>query len=821
MYLKKIELVGFKSFGGRSAIEFNQGLVAIVGPNGSGKSNVADAVRWVLGEQSTRLLRLNKSEELIFAGTDKKAMASMAEVSLLLDNSQARMSVDAPEVEIVRRLYRSGESEYRLNGKKVRLGELQELLAQAGFGQNSYTVIGQGMVEKMLLTPPRERKELFEEASGTKQFEIRRARYIKSLEQTRQNMVELQQLISELEPQHAAALADSAALAARHELEGQIRDAKQALLLTEVIQTKANLAAIETNIARYTAQRDELHEKYNLLQAQREEHNKQREDMQKQRRRAIADHTKLSAERLTIAEQIAVLKAQQAMVGTDTNADKQHEKAELTKQLKTIVKKVATIEGKIGSVTERIADYDKKVTHIESVLKELNTLLGSHRRHLQRGQKREYLNHALGLLNLLAHNDNVATMDKADRELALHKMRRMIKLALEDQSELIAQEITSLQTKITRQMSKREELAEQRNMEIIRLRGLELDQAGYQEDKVKCEERIAELTNLVEADARHDADSVTALAKQEATLRAKLAILDDGIAKAQQIIAVEENFVAGQANKQDRAIEDLIARQAEISTLLQEETRQAKQLTKQLQQKQSAYETSYGSLTDTLAAKPHMTAEQLAKLEARLEATERIEASSIQRAQELGERLKRLQGQYADLEGAANDTEALITRLDKDIQKRFTDNFQAINKKFGHFFGELFGGGTGQLVYQARDDGEYGIEITATPPGKRTQQLAMLSGGERSLGAIALLAAIMAVNPSPFVVLDEVDAALDDANSQKFNKILKELEAKIQLIVITHNHETMQAAQQLIGITSDTHGVAMAVSAQLSSTTPV
>jgi chromosome segregation protein len=180
--------------------------------------------------------------------------------------------------------------------------------------------------------------------------------------------------------------------------------------------------------------------------------------------------------------------------------------------------------------------------------------------------------------------------------------------------------------------------------------------------------------------------------------------------------------------------------------------------------------------------------------------------------------LAKLRVQHDDLTTAVNDLEKLISQLDKDIQSRFATSFKAINTQFGHFFHKLFGGGTGKLVYEARDNDEYGIEITATPPGKRTQQLAMLSGGERSLGAIALLAAIMAVNPSPFVVLDEVDAALDDANSQKFNQVLQDLTAKTQLIVITHNHETMQAAQQLIGITSDAQGVAMAVSAQLSPT---
>jgi chromosome segregation protein len=397
----------------------------------------------------------------------------------------------------------------------------------------------------------------------------------------------------------------------------------------------------------------------------------------------------------------------------------------------------------------------------------------------------------------------------------------MIKLAIEDQSELIAQEISSLQAKVTRQMTKREELVEQRNKEIIRLRGLELDISSYQDGKTELEAQLEAIRHEDQKAARASVADKTGYDKKEAVLRKDLQELDAQLVEAQSVMGAEIDSAAGQVSRQDRVIERLVSKKSEVSVLLKGSKRQLAGYRKELERMEKDYRLSYGSLDGPKADYGAVSIAGVAQLEAKLSMTQQLDANSVALAAEIGDRLAQLRTQRDDLIAAVKDLEELISQLDKDIQSRFATGFKAINTQFGHFFHKLFGGGTGKLVYEARDDGEYGIEITATPPGKRTQQLAMLSGGERSLGAIALLAAIMAVNPSPFVVLDEVDAALDDANSQKFNQVLQELGAKTQLIVITHNHETMQAARQLIGITSDAQGVAMAVSAQLSPTASI
>src|SRR3990170_2037207 len=160
MYLKRLDVQGFKSFATRTTFEFGEGITAIVGPNGSGKSNIADALRWVLGEQSGRVLRARKTEDAIFAGSSRRQKAEKAEVTITLDNSDGWLPLDFSEVAMSRRAYRNGESEYRINRKRVRLRDLHELLAQASVSQTSYAIIGQGLVETVLNLRPEERRQL-------------------------------------------------------------------------------------------------------------------------------------------------------------------------------------------------------------------------------------------------------------------------------------------------------------------------------------------------------------------------------------------------------------------------------------------------------------------------------------------------------------------------------------------------------------------------------------------------------------------------------------------------------------------------------------
>ena len=201
MYLKSIEVQGFKSFANKIIFEFHNGITGIVGPNGSGKSNVADAVRWVLGEQSAKQLRGAKMEDIIFSGTENRKSQGFAYVALTIENSDHQLPVEYEEVTIARRVYRSGESEYLLNGHSCRLKDVNELFYDTGIGKEGYSIIGQGQIDKILSGKPEERRELFDEAAGIVKFKRKKNEAVKKLESQRQNLVRIKDILSELEKQ--------------------------------------------------------------------------------------------------------------------------------------------------------------------------------------------------------------------------------------------------------------------------------------------------------------------------------------------------------------------------------------------------------------------------------------------------------------------------------------------------------------------------------------------------------------------------------------------------------------------------------------------
>ena len=201
MYLKSIEVQGFKSFANKIKFEFHNGITGIVGPNGSGKSNVADAVRWVLGEQRVKQLRGGNMQDVIFSGTENRKPLSYASVAITLDNSDHKLPVDYEEVTVARKLYRSGESEYLINGRACRLKDVNELFYDTGIGKEGYSIIGQGQIDKILSGKPEERRELFDEAAGIVKYKKRKAAAEKNLEEERQNLVRVEDILSELEKQ--------------------------------------------------------------------------------------------------------------------------------------------------------------------------------------------------------------------------------------------------------------------------------------------------------------------------------------------------------------------------------------------------------------------------------------------------------------------------------------------------------------------------------------------------------------------------------------------------------------------------------------------
>ncbi|MBE5909538.1 chromosome segregation protein SMC [Pseudobutyrivibrio sp.] len=391
MYLKSIELYGFKSFAHKMKFEFHNGITGIVGPNGSGKSNVSDAVRWVLGEQSAKQLRGASMQDIIFAGTEARKPLSYAYVALTMDNSDHVLPVEYEEVTIARRVYRSGESEYLLNGTPCRLKDVSELFYDTGVGKEGYSIIGQGQIEKILSGKPEDRRELFDEAVGIVKFKKRKAASVKKLESERENLVRVNDILSEQERRIGP-------------LEKQSEDAKQYLkykeelkridvnsFMLEVDRLQGNLDEVEKNadIARTqleeskTAQ-EQIRVKYDTLEQEITELDSQIEELKKNQSDSTLLKGKLENEIALLEEQIrsanltdenfanrlAEIEEDKAEKNKQLN-DYQNEKTELDKTLEEAVERLASVKENYGQLQSAIIANNEKIDADNKAIMEL------------------------------------------------------------------------------------------------------------------------------------------------------------------------------------------------------------------------------------------------------------------------------------------------------------------------------------------------------------------------------------------------------------------------------------------------------------------
>ena len=725
MHLKKAEIYGFKSFAKKTVLEFEPGCTAVVGPNGSGKSNIADALRWVFGEQSMKLLRGKKAEDVIFAGSDQKSRLGAAEVMVYFDNRDHKMAIDYDEVMMGRRVYRDGNSEYILNGNVVRLLDIEELLFKSGFGNTSYWVIGQGMIDQLILRGPAAIKELVEEAAGITPYYLKRERTLRKLEQTGLNLEQASALISEIEPRLRSLRRQAKRLEQREDLEKELKDF-QINYYGQILQGLDH-------------QLSELNQKLEIFEKQQTEVNKEITDLS----RSADQQEKQSKER------------------SDTYKKVKTDLEVLQKARLGLLEELATIRGKLKAEEAQakkdvIVDISKLKTKFKTAYEKL--------------------------LNLFRSFDK----DEAPRVQALFEEVNQIFEGAESA----------------------------KNIENV------LADLRKEEDRLN-----RELENLFAKISKLEED-FTAYSKEEEDVKAQLFVKERLLRNKQELVvktAEQKNMLAVEqariATRKDAAEEEAAAALgADYKKLLP-----AHRLNHQLSDLQ----------------------EKIAKLKKQLEMIGGVDELLVQEYKETEERYTHLTTQSADLEKGIRDLKTVIAELDEVIKKEFHEAFTKISEKFSEYFRMLFSGGKATMTLvreqpvliaegEERAEGEdsppqegarlgevrgkleiTGIEIRATPPGKKLGGISALSGGERALTSIALLSALLHINPSPFVVLDEVDAALDEANSIRFGKIIGTMAAKTQFITITHNRETMRQSHTLYGVTMGDDSVSKVISLKL------
>ena len=738
MYLQKLDMVGFKSFAEKTELDFlpptdgTRGITAIVGPNGSGKSNAADALRWVLGEQSLKLLRGKKSEDIIFSGSEKRARSGFAEVVLHLNNEDGKIPLDMSEVTISRRIYRDGDSEYLINKNKVRLTDIQLLLAQANFGARSYSVIGQGMIDSVLVASPQERKEFFDEAAGVRQFQLKRHQSTIKLDATRENLQQAEMLLAEIEPRMRSLARQVKRLEERGALEEELhamRHQYYGKLWTDLkTQTDARTNTLEKL-------EKEWREKESTLDSAKAELAK----LEKEETGSDA-FSKLQAEYEQLLEEKNRLRGQELQIKS---------KIEIAEQ---VTKRVATALP-LSKIIEEIGAIGTRQDAVIAKLRAAKTL-------------EEAKSVASDLEKL--HKDTVSLQDRLERPAPESSAALEKDPALMRELAALAANLSEIDTKIRTALTALQ---------------------GYNQGEQKKKEKFFSLQH---------------------TLQEKITV----------------------AHSLERRLGDERVEFARLDTRRESlETEMFAELGEKAAHIKESYVATGTERVDELSS-------QIQKMKYQLQLIGGIDPEVTREFTETSERYEYLITQTSDLRKAIDDLDRVIAELDVTIKARSEAAFRQLNREFDRYFKTLFGGGKAELLQIRagdKDEGEdddasagmeekkseierdriVGIDISATPPGKKIKSITMLSGGERALVSIALICAIMQNNPSPFVVLDEVDAALDESNADKFASIIEELAGKTQFIVITHNRYTMRKANVLYGVTMRDDGTSMLLSINL------
>ncbi len=734
MYLQRLEIQGFKSFANKAVLEYpnpekGQSITAIVGPNGSGKSCMADSIRWVLGEQSLKLLRGKKSTDVIFSGSEKRARSGFAEVILHLDNSDKKAPIDYTELAIGRRLYQNGENEYFLNKNKARLQDILLLLAQANFGQRAYSVIGQGMVDAVLAQSPRERKDFFDEAAGVKQFQMKRQASVNKLKLTEENLRQVEVLLNEVRPR----------------LRTLSRHVNK---LEQFDELKSRLHSLE-------------HSYYGTLW------HRLQKDYLAQKEKIAGLETKLSALNKEIAD------LQKKFEQKETKNTASSELLALQTKYTELINRKNTLREKEFSSREKIAAFRFQA---QTAKKDLpGSVIASE------------------LDKLISDYESVVSSIGEDTDWkALKKYLEKLLASINDLSKRIKNPVSSI--KIPAELEKAVEEAAKNIKEID-------------------EEVRALQTAMGKLNEKEKSDQTEFFAVQK-NWRDKVE---------------EKNSALHETN-------DLKIELARIET--KKESLEMEMETHLKERKETVLSTPPPETIEPSAMEGEMQ-----QLRYQLELIGGIDPETLKEYKETKERYDFLEGQSTDLANAMVQLRQLILEIDGQIGEQFDTAFKKINAEFGKFFSVLFDGGKAHLEITEIEtkkqenmetinnaekteeeteedleetiDDTRGIEIIANPPGKKVKAVNMLSGGERALTSIALICAIIANNPSPFVVLDEVDAALDESNSIRFAEIIKMLAHKTQFILITHNRATMNTSDVLYGVSMGDDGVSKLLSLKL------
>ncbi len=911
MYVKKIRLLGFKSFAQETILELEKGITAIVGPNGSGKSNIIDGIRWALGEKSSKALRGKNMEDVIFLGSETRKPAGMAEVEIYFDNSDKVLPIDLEEVVVCRRIYLNSASDYYLNGKKTTRKEIDKIFADTGIGKPAYSIMEQGKMSEILKSSPEERRYIFDEAAGISRYKIEKEDTLQRLQDTKQNLLRLNDILKEKEKEI-------------QQLEKQARKTKQYLTLKEhlsrydkhlrylkFVDLKEKEQQTSLKLKELLSEKNKIFQNINSYEIQIEELEKQNQreieyiqniEIEYHQLYSQLNIKKEEIERIQFEENTVKAKLEQIYKRIKSESkylreiEKKYQESlqielDLVSEIEVLQQKIESttdliffLENEINKINEKIENYNHLIEELEQlynleleklkkITEELLINLEQNQLQFKHGEEKrkilqiqiEEIFHSIfikiqeikqlyfdgslklekvidffnefyfellqkhiqeyfeidtnfrevffGETGIFSKKEEVdkTMQDLIEKKKEYQRIRKELqntKTLKEKEKEKLKQQKVQLeilqrdfQVRKTSSLEVRDNIKNQIEESKERLKFLREEEETYHHQlnyfenyKKKLEEEIQQLLQKVnELDVK-----IKSLKKNSVILKEKILELKKNAQSEREKIEtilpqitnyerMEENIKVAILNLEEELYNDYQISPTEL-------IEQCKHLSLDYQKEFNEYQ----------------------RFKQEIQALGQFNALAIEQYEFSKKTYEEILKQKEDIENSEKNIKAIIQKINEESTKTFLDTFKKIQINFQNVFKTLFEGGNAQLALTDPSNPlESGVQIYVQPPGKKITNLSLLSGGEQNLTAIALMFAIYLVKPSPFCLLDEIDAPLDDVNLKKFLKMLNQFSEHSQFLMVTHNKISISEANAIFGVTQEEPGVSKVISLKL------
>ena len=857
MHLKSIVAHGFKSFAEKTTINLSENTNVIVGPNGSGKSNIVDAISWVLGNQSPGSLRTNKMEDVIFAGTEKLTEKGFAEVFLVF-NLDDKDEINSDEVSIGRKLYRDGTSEYFMNGLNCRLLDIQEFLNDVGIGKQQHIIISQGQIAEILNAKPEDHRITIEEASGILPFKLKKDKALRRIESGEKEIKRAKDVLREIKKQIDPLRKQAEQARLHKELSDLLKENKTKLNVFQYKNFNKKYEDIRSQL-------DEVNNFITDFEKKLEEYKSDKSKLRKDfgenvsiksfLTEAINDVTKFNEEFKTIYQISSERQLSLERINEQTNSELKRYKNQIfdnnnkiSQLSKSVIDKKQIIKINSKKIKNLMIEIDDLKSKQSASLEINEALLRSEINNLKLDleTKSEYLNKYSENLNTWKKDDKTINkyLIKHDKYLQRKNLssRSFNKVKINTEK-IIKREVSYLDNvysealinKNNLESSLEEKLSlikeynsgnsfkktlEEKEEVLTNEKAILEDETSFMnEELISSTEKIKFLTNENE----NISNKITELSNQNNTNDIKnYKNINRKASEAYKILSQLSEELSLRSKKLENDYSDNDLEINKIEDTLENISKNLftyKDKKSNLMVKESEYMSQralfYSNLTnisglniddinafDVNNLSINELENSINKTEKDLDSLGTVNYLASEDFESLNERYENISSNVEELNLTKKELLKYIGEIEDEIKFRIENSFNTISVNFEEVFEKLFPGGKGSLSLTNSDNLlESGIEINVQPRGKKVKKLSLLSGGERSLAAIAFLFSVFKSFPSPFYILDEVEAALDDANLHRMLNLLEFVKNDAQFIIVTHQQQTMQAGDVLYGVT--------------------